>query len=101
MFLITLTLLILLFSLSNISAADLDDSNITQAADSDLIENLDSVDSNQYLESSDDSPLKDNNDEIIVNDWNDLQYYCSLNDITNFACKIISFLVNNYQIIQI
>jgi len=87
MFLITLTLLILLFSLSNISAAALDDSNITQAADSNLIGNLDSVNSNQYLESSDDSPLKDNNDEIIVNDWNDLQYYCSLSD-ANYTLKL-------------
>ncbi|AMD17239.1 hypothetical protein TL18_03895 [Methanobrevibacter sp. YE315] len=80
-YLIVIALLILLISLNSISAADLDDNNVTQAADNDLIDDIGSVDSNQYLKSNiDESTLNDSNNEIIVNDWNDLQYYCSLND---------------------
>ncbi|WP_406535213.1 Ig-like domain repeat protein [Methanobrevibacter sp.] len=93
MFLISITLFILLLSISSVSASDLNqDSNQTLATDSSVIETAalnEDVDVVQEIESSnqevlssnsEDSTLEETTNEIIVNDWNDLQYYCSLSD---------------------
>ena len=77
-FLISISILILLLSISAISANDLDDVNLT--SDDSLIE-VSSVENGDSLNVNiDDSKIETGENEIIVEDWNDLQYYCSLND---------------------
>lgn len=71
---ILLTLLILLFFVGSVNANG--DIEFNQTADS-----L-SVDLNQSsLEFNfEDNIIEESSDDVIVNDWEDLQYYCSLND---------------------
>ena len=83
-------LLILVFSVSYVSAEKIND-NSTIFEDSfnaevnlevDIDSSNDDFNSNNILgDSSSQEELKDTgSDEIIVNDWNELQYYCSLSD---------------------
>ena len=74
--------LILLLGISGVTANNLDESGGIQTNDSSiqLNDNLASVvDSHDILE--------DSNDVIIVEDWDDLKYYCSLND-KNYNLKL-------------
>ena len=92
-FLICITLFILLITISSVSASDLSqDANQTIEADSmeaetsveldndDVVQEVESSNQNLLSSNLEDPELKDGTDEIIVNDWGDLQYYCSLND---------------------
>lgn len=59
-FLIFISLIILVFSVSNVYANDLDNTTLNHAGDVEII--------------------NEQPDAITVNDWNELQYYCSQND---------------------
>ena len=76
-YLIFIIILTLLFSLGNVFASDegvysnqtaLDDSNVVDYQNEDI------------LQITDDSSYGENPDEIVVENWDDLQYYSSLND---------------------
>uniref|UniRef100_UPI0038688382 DUF1565 domain-containing protein n=1 Tax=Methanobrevibacter sp. TaxID=66852 RepID=UPI0038688382 len=74
--------LILLLGISSVTANNLDESGGIQTNDS-------SIQLNDNLASVGDSHdiLEDSNDVIIVEDWDDLKYYCSLND-KNYNLKL-------------
>ena len=79
------SLLILIFCVSYVSAEDIGDNSTICEEVSDVGHNLEvynDVNSSNLLESSNskDDLKSSYPDEIIVNDWNDLQYYCSLSD---------------------
>lgn len=72
-----LVLVILLFFIGSCSAADLEDNDVNQTLDDCSAD----VELNQsLLQSYDDEQTIQESDEIVVNDWGDLQYYCSLSD---------------------
>ena len=98
-----LILLVLFLSTSLVSASELENTNITSINDENPIESIDSVDYqdeinleenplqvqyqennsdiNYLQESSQDSLKSSNSNEIIVvNDWDELQYYCAQTD---------------------
>ena len=98
-----LILLVLFLSISLVSASELENTNITSINDENPIESIDSVDyqdeinleenhlqvpyqennsdTNYLQESSQDSLKSSNSNEIIVvNDWDELQYYCAQTD---------------------
>ncbi len=71
---------ILILSIGAVSANEIDSGNVTMSDDiseinsnSQCLDEIGSVDSSDLLKS-------DEPDEIIVNDWDELQYYCSLTD---------------------
>ena len=71
---------ILILSISAVSANEIDSSNVTMSDDiseinsnSQCLDDIECVDSSDLLKS-------DESGEIIVNDWDELQYYCSLTD---------------------
>lgn len=71
---IILALLFLLFIMGNVNASD--DFGFNQTADTLSVDlNLTSSESN-----FEDNIIEESSNEVIVNDWEDLQYYCSLND---------------------
>ena len=74
---ILLLLLTLIFLCSCVSAEDADNVNVTLTQENQLI-NLD----DNILEKPicQDELQNEEYDEIVVNDWNELQYYCSLTD---------------------
>ena len=78
-------LLILIFCVSHVSAEDIGDNSTICEEVSDSGHNLEvynDVNSSNFLESSNSlNDLKSSDtDEIIVDDWDELQYYCSLSD---------------------
>ena len=74
--------LILLLGIGSVAASNLDESGGIQS-------NASSIQLNDNLASVEDSHdiLEDSNDVIIVEDWDDLKYYCSLND-KNYNLKL-------------
>lgn len=69
-----MALLFLLFIMGNVNASD--DFGFNQTADTLSVDlNLTSSESN-----FEDNIIEESSNEVIVNDWEDLQYYCSLND---------------------
>ena len=82
---IILFLFILLFSICSVSATDDVNSTLTQDIVSNEIEATNSQD-NQLIENTINQNVSEtlkessSNDAIIVNDWEELQYYCSLTD---------------------
>jgi hypothetical protein len=78
-------LLILIFCVSHVSAEDISDNSTICEETANIGSNLEvhnDVSSSNLLESfNGQNDLKSSySDEIIVNDWNELQYYCSLSD---------------------
>ena len=115
---ISITICLVLLSLGSVSANDVDDANQTMASDAlevetaavsediSVVQEIESSDSEELDSSLDDSELQTTSEEITVNDWNDLQYYCSLTDKdyvlklkenTNYYPDSVSD--SNYQII--
>ena len=115
---ISITICLVLLSLGSVSANDVDDANQTMASDAlevetaavsediGVVQEIESSDSEELDSSLDDSELQTTSEEITVNDWNDLQYYCSLTDKdyvlklkenTNYYPDSVSD--SNYQII--
>ena len=76
-------LLILIFSVSYASAEDINDNSTICEETSDIEQNLEihNNPSNILESSNSQNNFKSSEpDEIIVNDWDELQYYCSLSD---------------------
>ena len=74
-------LLTLLFGMATVCAGDFDGANQTVTNSSDVIQQDD------VLQVSDDSIFADESDEILVENWAELQYYSSLND-KNYVLKL-------------
>ena len=87
-----MALCIMLLAISSVSAMDMDDNATVESPSVDVETSIENADVIQDVESSnqdllevsepnlDDSKLKESNDEIIVENWDDLQYYSSLTD---------------------
>ena len=88
MFWICITLFLLLITIGSVSANEIcEDTNQTLEAETssdcdnvDVIPEVESSNHDLLSSNSEDSQLKDETDEVIVDDWDDLQYYCSLTD---------------------
>ncbi|MBR3139450.1 MAG: Ig-like domain repeat protein [Methanobrevibacter sp.] len=117
-FMISITICLVLLSLSSVSANDVNDANQALASDSleigtvavsediEVVQEIESSDNDVLDSNLNDSKLQTTSEEITVNDWNDLQYYCSLTDKdyvlklkenTNYYPDSVSD--SNYQII--
>ena len=91
-FMISITICLVLLSLSSVSANDVNDANQALASDSleigtvavsediEVVQEIESSDNDVLDSNLNDSKLQTTSEEITVNDWNDLQYYCSLTD---------------------
>ena len=77
-YLILLVVLLSIFSIGTVCAGDLENTTINEI-------NMDN--SSYILSSTHESTLEDSSSEIIVNDWDDLQYYCSQSD-KNYVLKL-------------
>ena len=77
-YLILLVVLLSIFSIGAVCAGDLENTTINEI-------NMDN--SSYILSSTHESTLEDSSSEIIVNDWDDLQYYCSQSD-KNYVLKL-------------
>ncbi|PWB88381.1 Ig-like domain repeat protein [Methanobrevibacter thaueri] len=78
-----LILLLIIVGIGSVSAHDTDDANVTLSQDEIIVQDdVDEINSENTLKSSDiqESLKGDVSDEIIVNNWDELQYYCSLKD---------------------
>ncbi len=75
-YLILFSILILILLCGCVSAQELDDSNVTQIENNNPDGDFSIVSSDSSL----DELKTEKSDEIVVNDWNELQYYCSLED---------------------
>ena len=73
---ILIILFIFFVFLSNVSASDVNEMNVTLADDVHEIE----LTEYNVIEMDDNKLNSENSDDIVVNDWNELQYYCSLSD---------------------
>jgi|GEM_PF-1941219 len=78
-FLIGILLLILILSIGSVCAEDLDNSTLNQVNGND--------NSSSILSNSAENVIGDNLEEITVNNWDELQYYCYLND-GNYVLKL-------------
>ena len=83
-YLIFIALLVLIVSVSGVSANDL---NGTDTVSDDNFEFDDSNEKLQVSDDFDDSKLSSEPDEIVVSNWAELQYYCSLND-DNYTLRL-------------
>ena len=88
-YIIFIALLVLIVSISSVSANNLNETDVI--SESNLDEgNIEIDDYNERLQvnnDNDDSSLGDDSTEVIVSNWNELQYYCSLND-NNYTLKL-------------
>jgi hypothetical protein len=76
-----LALFVLLLFVGGASAADLQDLDINQTiADYSIDDSLESSDIGDNLKSDSDDEFVSESDDIEVEDWDELQYYCSLTD---------------------
>ena len=85
--LFVLFLLVILLGIGCVSANEIDDFNVTTVNDESPIEimedvNLDDInlDESDVLQVSSQDNLQSSDDIIVVNNWDELQYYCSLSD---------------------
>ena len=74
-----LILFVFFIFISNVSANDMEDMNVTLVDDSFEIES-DEIDFEKSTDNLNKLSKSDDSDEIIVNNWDELQYYCSLSD---------------------
>lgn len=86
----------LILVLSNVSANEIEDTNITSTDFDSPIETVNDTvdldknnlnDNNNILKASPNEQTRGTNDIIVVNNWDELQYYCSLND-KNYVLKL-------------
>ena len=71
---ISLLFVLLAFSISSINAADI-------SIDDNSTEDIISIeDASEILSETQEETLYDDSDEVVVNNWDELQYYCSLKD---------------------
>lgn len=107
--------MVILLGIGCVSANESVDVNVTAVSDESPIEIVDdvayqteNVNETDVLEVSQHDSLKSNDDVIIVNNWDELQYYCSLTDKdytlklkenTNFYPSVLYDLNNRQQIV--
>lgn len=77
---ILLALFISLFFIASVSAADNENMNENQTIVDDCLEDIDLNQNQDVLKQVNSEEVMGESEEITVNDWNDLQYYCSLKD---------------------
>ena len=73
---ILIILFVFFVFLNNVSASDTNEMNVTLDSDVHEIE----LTENNVIGMDDNKLNSDNSEDIVVNDWDELQYYCSLSD---------------------
>ena len=86
--LLVLTLFVLLFSIGSVMAENTNDIDVNQTADDVSIDlNQDNYNYDLLKSTSEGTVFDETSDEIVVENWEDLQYYSSLND-KNYVLKL-------------
>ena len=83
-----IALVVLIVSISSVSANDLNETDVISDADVED-DNLEIDENNEKLQINDHdvSEVASEPTEVVVNNWNELQYYCSLND-NNYTLRL-------------
>ena len=86
--LLVIMLFVLLFSVGSVVAENTNDIDVNQTADDMSIDlNQDNYNHDLLKSASEDTFVGETSDEIVVENWEDLQYYSSLND-KNYVLKL-------------